>query len=349
MADLMAKSGSSVRSFKKGEEVEGTITKLTKQEILIDIGSKTEAVVLEKDKGNLQSILSSFKVGDSVNVSVLNPESDQGNTVVSLRRYIEKKHWSDVEKLKNDGTIVGVTINTSTKGGLVVTSASGINGFLPISQTNLSESPQSMVGKSVKAVVLDINKANQKVIFSQKAAIEDKDYVKAASLIKAGQEIEAKVSNSTPFGVYVSLKSEDKEIPLEGFIHLSELSWDKIETAENYFKNGDIVKAQVVDVDEKAKRINLSVKRLSNDPFGQIAKKFSVDTKVSGEVKQISSIGIVVNLGDDVDGFIKKDKIPPNTKYSIGDKLESTVAEIDLKRRRIVLVPVLKEKPIGYR
>jgi len=350
MADLMAKSGSSVKSFKKGEEVEGTITKLTKAEILIDVGAKTEAVVLEKDKDNLKNILSSFKEGDKVKVSVLNPESDQGNPVVSLRRYIEKKYWANVEQIKIDGKPFDVTVTTSTKGGFVVSTDAGISGFLPISQTSLSDTPQSMVGKKVKVILLDVNKANQKIIFSQKAAIGDADYSKATSKFKVGQDIEAKVSNSTPFGIYVSIiGSSDETVPLEGFIHLSEISWDKIETAENYFKNGEIIKAQVVDIDKKAKRINLSVKRLTKDPFDEIASKFGLDTKLKGTIKQISSIGLVVDLGDNVDGFIKKEKIPPTIKYAVGDSMDATVSEIDLKRRRIVLVPVLKDKPIGYR
>src|SRR3989344_4163814 len=121
MAELMAKKQPSIKSFKKGEIVEGTITKLTSSEILIDIGAKTEAVVLEKDKNILHSVLSMFKVGDKVNVQILNPESDEGNPVVSLRRFVGERHWGELEKLKNEDKTVDVTITDLTKGGFLVT------------------------------------------------------------------------------------------------------------------------------------------------------------------------------------------------------------------------------------
>ena len=114
MAELMAKSAPSIKSFKKGETVTGTITKLTSGEILVDIGAKTEAVVLEKDKAILHTLLNSLKVGDKVNVSILNPESDQGNPVVSLRRFIDERLWGELEKLKNDEVILEVNITDIT-------------------------------------------------------------------------------------------------------------------------------------------------------------------------------------------------------------------------------------------
>src|SRR3990167_2544662 len=116
MAELMAKTKSNIRSFKKGEIITGTIKKLTSGEILIDIGAKTEAVVLEKDKVILHSLLNSLKVGDKVNVSVLNPESDQGNPVVSLRRFIDERQWNELEKLKNEAAVLDINVTDVTKG-----------------------------------------------------------------------------------------------------------------------------------------------------------------------------------------------------------------------------------------
>ena len=349
MAELMAKKQPSIKSFKKGENVPGTITKLTKSEILIDVGAKTEAQVLEKDKNILNLLLSSLKEGDSVTVSVLNPESDQGNPVVSLRRFIDGKQWQNLDELKSQGKVLDVLITSSTKGGFLVTSDSGISGFLPNSQANQLENPQNLVGKKIKAAIFELNKPTNKIIFSQKAAIKDADFSKAAGGFKSGQEVDTVVSSNTPFGIFVSIRDGEDSMPIEGFIHLSEISWDKIESAESYFKPGEKVKAQVIDVDRNAKRINLSLKRLTRDPFDEMASKFAADTKVKGGVKQKSSIGIVIDLGEGIDGFIRKEKIPPGSSYSVGDVVEATVSEIDARRRRIVLVPILKEKPIGYR
>ena len=342
MAELMAKATPTIRSFKKGEKVTGKITKLTKNEILVDIGAKTEAVVLEKDKIILNTLLSSLKVGDSVEVSVLNPESDQGNPVVSLRRFIDEKVWGGIEKLKDSKKILDITINEHTRGGFLVVTDEGVSGFLPNSQVILNDTPASFVGKKLQAVILEINRALHKVIFSQKAATTDADFSKIVKDIKVGDVVDVVVSNTATFGVFVSVKDT------EGFIHLSELSWDRIESAEKIYKPGEKIKAKITGIDKDGKRVNLSVKKLTKDPFEELASTFEVDKKVKGEVKQLSSIGVIVDLGE-VEGLIKKDKIPPSSKYSVGESIEAIVSEIDLKRHRIILLPALKEKPMGYR
>jgi len=347
MAELMAKAPSKIRSFKKSEVVEGIITKLTPHEILVDIGAKTEAIVLEKDKVILHSLLSGLKEGDKVNVSVLNPESDQGNPVVSLRRFMDDRQWLSLEKTRNDEEVLEVLVTDLTKGGFLVQSADGYSGFLPNSQAILNNNPQSFVGKKIKAAVIELNKPLHKIIFSQKAAVSDVEFEKLTKLVKAGEKVDAVVNSTTPFGIFVSLKSGEEN--LEGFIHLSELSWDRMESAEGAYKAGDSVEAQVIGVDKEAKRVNLSVKRLSEDPFAQNAKQFPVDKKAKGSVARISSIGVTIDLGNGIEGLIKKEKMPANSKYSVGDEVEVTVSEVDEKRHRIILSPVLKEKPMGYR
>jgi small subunit ribosomal protein S1 len=349
MAELMAKSAPSIKSFKKGEKVTGVITKLTKGEILVNIGAKTEAVVLEKDRSILSTILSTIKVGDSVEVSVLNPESDQGNPVVSLRRFVDERIWGDLEKLKDDKKIIEINILEHTKGGFLVETTDGLSGFLPNSQTILNDAPSTFVGKKMKAVILEINRASHKVIFSQKAATTDADFSKIVTNIKVGETIDAVVSNTASFGVFVSLKgAKEEDQAIEGFIHLSELSWDRIETAEKIYNSGEKIKVQVIGIDKEGKRVNLSVKRLTKDPFEELVEEYPVDKKVKGVIKQLNSVGIVLDLGE-IEGIIKKDKIPPSVKYATGDSIEAVVSEIDVKRHRIILVPVLKEKPIGYR
>lgn len=343
MAELMAKHQSSLKSYRKGDTAQGIITKLTSGEILVDIGAKTEAVVLEKDKDLLRSLLSTLKTGDSVNVSVLNPESDLGNPVVSLRRFMDERVWGKLENQKAEKTILEILITDITKGGFLVSTDEGLSGFLPNSQTILNDNPQSFVGKKIKALVLELNRELHKIIFSQKAAFGDEDFKIVSDSVKPGEIVDALVSSNTPFGIFVSVGK------LEGFIHLSELSWEKTETAENYFKIGEKIQAQVLGIDKDAKRVNLSIKRMTKDPFEDTAKQYSLDKKVRGVIKQISSLGITVDLGDSLEGLIKKDKIPPSSTYSAGDEIEATVSEIDIKRHRIILSPVLKEKPIGYR
>lgn len=347
MADLMAKAQPSIKSFKKGETVVGKVTKLTSSEILVDIGAKTEASVLEKDKNLLKSLLSTLKLGDSVDVYILNPESDMGNPVVSLRKFMDEKVWGKIEKLKDEKKVLSVNVDEITKGGFLVSAPDGISGFLPNSQTMLSTSPKELIGTKLNAVILEVNRSLHKIIFSQKAATTDEDFLKIVNGIKVGDKISAVVSNSAPFGIFVSFKSPNGDI-IEGFIHLSEISWERIESAEGYHKNGEEVEAQVITIDKEAKRVNLSIKRLTADPFEEAVKDIKVDSKVKGKVKSTSSLGVLVELNG-IDGLIKKDKIAPGTKYNAGDEVDLTVVEIDSKRHRIIVSPVLKEKPMGYR
>lgn len=346
MAELLAKSKSNLKSFKKGDTTTGTITKLTSSEILVDIGAKTEAQVMEKERNLLKALLENLKIGDTVTVSVLNPESDQGNPVVSLRRFMDEKLWVKLDKLVAEKTILNLSLNEITKGGFLVTAEDGLSGFLPNSQTILSENPQSLVGKSIKGIVLEVNKALHKIIFSQKGAMNSEDYSKLTSSIKAGDSVSAIVNSSTSFGIFVSIQNDTQNI--EGFVHLSELSWDRVETAEGIYKNGEKIQVQVIGIDLEAKRVNLSVKRLTKDPFEEASVQFTLDKKVKGVVKALNSQGMIIDLGT-IEGIVKKEKLPPSTKYNIGDEVELTVSEIDTKRHKIVLTPVLKEKPMGYR
>ena len=173
--------------------------------------------------------------------------------------------------------------------------------------------------------------------------MNETDFSKVVSDIKVGDIVDTIVSNTTSFGIFVSVKNA------EGFIHLSELSWDRLEGAENYYKPGEKVRAQVIGIDKDAKRVNLSVKRLTIDPFEETAKDYSIDRRVKGKITKISSLGISLELEGDIEGLIKKEKVPPSSNYEVGQTMEAVVSEVDSRRHRIILVPVLKEKPIGYR
>lgn len=155
----------------------------------------------------------------------------------------------------------------------------------------------------------------------------------------------------TPFGLFVTLpfKKGKTEESLEGFIHVSEIAWEKVEDLTAEYTAGQKIQANVNRFDTESRRINLSVKRMTKDPFEALMDKYPVDKKVTGTVKKVEESGITVEFEDDIEGVIKKDKIPPTTKYEVGQKITATVAEHDKKRHKINLVPVLLEKPLGYR
>jgi ribosomal protein S1 len=347
MAELMASHKSTFVSPHKSEVLEGTITKLTSSEILVDIGAKTEAVVLEKDKRILRNLLSNLKPGDKVTVSVLNPESDLGNPVVSLRRFIDDRLWVRLNSLLTAKEILDVNVDEITKGGFLVSTRDGISGFLPNSQTLFTESGQDLLGKTLKVMIIELNKPLHKIIFSQKSAMGDEDFNLAIKGLRVEQKIDSVISNIAPFGIFTSIQIDGKYI--EGFVHISEIAWEKTENIGKDYKVGDKITAQITGFDKEAKRVNLSLKRLIEDPFAELLKNYTPDKKVEGTVSKAIASGILVDLEKGVEGFIRKEKIPPTVSYSVGDSIIATVSEVDGKKHRVILVPVLKEKPIGYR
>jgi small subunit ribosomal protein S1 len=348
MAELLATHKTNFVNVSKGQVLSGIVTKLTSGEILVDIGAKTEAVVMEKDKRILKSLLSSLKLGDKVTVAVLNPESDYGSPVVSLRRFNDDRVWVKLEDLKKNKEQVNVIVGELTRGGFLVTTKDGISGFLPNSQTTFLQNAQELVGKEIKASVIELSRPLRKVIFSQKATVAAEDFEKATKSLKAGQEVEATISNVAPFGIFLLIELSDKSV-VEGFVHISEISWEKLATIPESYKAGEKIKAQIIGFDRESKRVNLSIKALTVDPFADKLKSYAADQRVSGSVSKVLSSGVLVNLEKGIEGFIKKEKIPPTVSYSEGSQVTATVVEVDSKRHRVILVPVLTEKPIGYR
>lgn len=347
MAELMKSAKSTFVSPQKGQVLEGTITKLTSSEILVDIGAKTEALVLEKDHNILKSLLSSLKVGDKVSVYVLNPESDYGNPVVSLRKFNDEKVWQRLEKMLKGKEQVDAIVDDSTKGGFLLSTSDGISGFLPNSQA-IFLNTQNIVGTSVKVSVIEINKTLKKVIFSQKATQSVEGFEKAVKNLKVGDKTEVTISNVVPFGIF-TLVNVGNENQVEGFIHISEIAWEKLPTVPENYKSGDKIEAKVLNFDKDAKRVNLSIKALTQNPFEEKLKSFTADQKVKGTVSKVLSSGVLVSVGEGIEGFIKKDKIPPTVTYKEGSSVEATVVEVDKKKQRLILVPVLTAKPLMYR
>lgn len=347
MADLMKSHQTSIPSVKKGEIVTGTITKLTSAEILVDINAKTEALVLEKDKNILKNILSTLKAGDSVQVSILNPESDFGNPVVSLRRYIDDKLWDRMADIQKTKLVLDARILEGTRGGFLVETEDGISGFLPNSHTQfLDVNSQNLYGKLVKVILLELNRPTRKIIFSQKA-MGSLDFEKIIKGLKIDQKIDSTISNIAPFGVFTTLQIGEKIA--EGFVHVSEISWEKLDSIPPDFKVGQKIETLIIGFDKNASRVNLSIKRLHVDPNIEKLESFVPEQKVTGRVSKVLANGVLLDLPDGIEGIIKKEKIPVGTSYTVGSELSATVSEVDRKRHRVVLVPILKEKPIGYR
>jgi ribosomal protein S1 len=216
------------------------------------------------------------------------------------------------------------------------------------SQTSFLQYPQELFGKEIKVSVIELNRPLRKVIFSQKATVAAEDFEKATKSLKAGQELEATISNVAPFGIFLMLELVDKSF-VEGFVHISEIAWEKLATIPESYKAGDKIKAKIIGFDRDSKRVNLSIKGLTADPFEAKLKSYTADQRVSGSVSKVLESGVLVNLEKGIEGFIKKEKIPVSVTYTEGSQVNATVVEVDTRRHRVVLVPVLTEKPMGYR
>lgn len=349
MEELLRSYKTSFSSYKKGDKATGKITKLTHQEILVDINSKSEAVVLEKDRRILKNILSLVKEGDEVIVSVLDPESDKGHPVVSLRRFIDDKLWKKLEEKKEARQEIELLINESTKGGLLVSTEQGLSGFLPNSHLLHIQNQQEMIGKKIKAFILELARPERKIILSQKPVLRAEDFDKSIKTLTIDQKIDTIISNITSFGLFVTLQNQDGQ-QLDGLIHISEISWDKVENISDLFCAGQKVQALIIGFDKEGKRVDLSIKRLTKDPFEELAKNLAIDQKIKGKVERILPTGVLLKFEpSELEGFIRKEKIPPTVSYEVGEEVNTTISQIDKKRHRIIVVPVLTVKPIGYK
>lgn len=350
MAQLLAKHQNKFITLKKGESIKATITKLTPNEILVDAGAKTEAVVLERDKRISHTIMQQFKVGDTVEVNVLNPESDSGQPVVSLRRYLGNLAWEKLEEFQKNSQQLEVTVKDVSKAGYVVDTAFGVSGFLPQSHVSFTQDGLN-TGQTVKARVLELNRADNKVIFSQKQLLSAEEFASLSKQYKIGEKLKVTVTTITPFGIYVALpKLKDAKNEIEGFIHISETSWEKVSDLNEMFTPGQEIEAVLTKFDNETQRVSLSIKRLTADPFEMLIEKYPVDTKVKGIVTGIESGDVIFTFGsEDVEGILRKDKIPPTTTYTEGQQVNLTISEHDKRKHRILVSPVLLEKPMGYR
>ncbi|MCL6096707.1 MAG: S1 RNA-binding domain-containing protein [Patescibacteria group bacterium] len=357
MAELMSAQNTSVVAPRKGEMIPGTITKLTSSEILVNVNAKAEAVVLEKDRRILHALLASLKVGDKVTVQVLNPESDMGYPVVSLRKFLDNLLWGRILKLEESKEVLEVIVNEAVRGGFLVATKDGISGFLPNSQVSFAsqaqkpgegeEHAQDLIGHAVKAVILEVDRLTNKIIFSQTQTMGKSEFDAIIKKFKIGQKVQVMIKNITPYGIFVSVPFNSAAI--DGFIHISEISWEKISQIPSSYQASENIDAYVLGFDQESRRLNLSIKMLTSDPFREKVKNFLPDKKIKGKVMQVSSFGISLDLGEGIEGFIRKEKIPPAKVFNPGDVIDLTVSEIDERRRKVILVPVLTEKPIGYR
>jgi len=355
-ADLFEASLKKAHSLRRNQEVVGTIVAVSPQELLIDIGAKSEGIVVGRELSAVSDMVAKLSVGDKVDATVIFPENDAGQVVLSLRKLSGERRWTDLEEKKDNEEDIDVVALEVNRGG-VICDYLGIRGFLPASQLLSAPSKLSdLIGKNLTTRVIEVDRTTNRLILSQKSP-DKKDLtevLKLLSKVKIGETVKGLISAVLPFGIFVEIdldsgEKADGKTKLEGLVHVSEISWDKIDDPVKMFNVGDEVEVAVIAKDETSGRLNLSLKQLQKDPFSQISKKYSKDQEVSGTVAKVTPYGVFLTLEDNLDGLIHISKIPPDISFEVGQTVSCTVDSIDNKSRRIALVPIAKVKPILYR
>src|SRR3989344_2537795 len=358
MDRLMAKDGATLVTPKRGQQVEGTVTFVSRRMVLVNIGAKTEGVVADAEAKEASDIIESLKVGDPISVFIKHPENDQGQILLSLRKAVEEGRWSVFKKWMDEDREVEVAGLEVNKGGMVV-KIGEIRGFVPASQFGEKHlgNMEELLGKTFKAKVIEVDKAQNRLIFSEKLVSDAEGLAKkdeALADVVAGAKLVGTVSGIMPFGVFVTVnvpvKAKAGEVAkVEGLVHISEISWEKVDDPNTMFAVGQEVSVMVIGIEKEAGKLNLSIKQLSGDPWSDIETKYAVGTKHQGKVFRIAAYGVFVNFERGIDGLIHVSKQPQGKEFAVGETVDVYVEMLDAKSRRMSLGVVLTEVPVEYR
>lgn len=355
MEELLATSGYELNIPKKNETLTGLVTSVTRKAVMVDIGAKTEGIVTDKEYEVASEFIGTLKVGDEIEVYVMSDENDRGQIMLSLRRAMFDKLWSMLEDyLENEKEleVKGAEVN---RGGMIV-KWNGLRGFVPSSQFGGEHAGnfRDLYGKSFAVKPIEVDREKNRLIFSEKLVSEAEIMHKRDEALKGvsvGETYAGRVTGVLSFGAFVAVEvpSGKEKITVEGLVHISEVSWEKVEDINKYLTKGQEVKVKVLGVEEGTGKLNLSIKQLSADPWASAAKKYAAGTTLKGHVSRSASFGVFVNFEPGVDGLIHVSRLNQFSELNPGDEVEVLVESVDPEHRRMSLGPVLKEVPVGYK
>ncbi len=346
------------KTFNKGDITTGTIVEMGDGYILVDVGSRAEGVVAGGEM-KLHGEKLNKKVGDKVLVYVIKGENEKGQIELSIRRTGTARKWHDLEQSQENDESVTVTVLEANTGGVIVDIGGGLRGFIPTSQLDnsriypttgyadkddatkkLQEKLGELVGEEIESKVIEIDKEKNRVILSEKLVTASADIeLREETLAKSeiGDVLEGEVTGIAPFGLFVNAAG------LEGLVHLSEISWDKVSNPADFYKVGDHVRVQIIGIEDDGKRIAYSIKRLQEDPWEKIIQKYKIGQLVDGEVTKVVDYGAFVRIEDGLNGLIHiselSDKLvrDPSKIVKVGDILSLEIISISKEERHLGL------------
>ncbi len=352
MEALLAASASPI-NIKRGDVVEGVIVRIDQDEILVDIGLKSEGVLSTKElPSNGYGSFNELHLNDKVLVYVIQPETAEGHAVLSLKRANTERQWRIAEEQYKNNELLKAKVIDYNKGGLIV-DVSGIRGFVPISQIlNLKREEvasggenqetaaklQSMKDKELQLKIIEINRARNRLILSERLAVQEWRQRRREELLdelKPGEVRKGVVSNLANFGAFVDLGGAD------GLVHISQLAWSRVNHPSEVLHVGQEVEVQVLSVDKEKKKIALSIKRAEVDPWTTVEQRYAVGQLVTGTVTKIAPFGAFARIEDGIEGLIHLSELPagvdPKSVLHEGTQLQLRILRIDAERRRLGL------------
>jgi small subunit ribosomal protein S1 len=351
MESLLNEQEMNVDLPQPGEIRTGMIASISPSQILVSIGAKSEGVVSGRELDQLTpEERETLKVGQEVHVFVINPEDENGNVVLSLKRAQEQISWENVEKLVASDTVIDSKVIGFNKGGLIV-AVEGLRGFVPSSQISAlrrsqstGETPeqrwQKMIGQPISVRVIEVDRERRRLILSERAAsTESRQSIKERVIdeLEEGKVYTGRVTSLANFGAFININGAD------GLVHLSELSWDHIDHPREVLEVGQEVKVKVINVDKEKKRIGLSVRALQSDPWRSRVEKYSVGQLVEGVITRLTKFGAFARLEGDIEGLIHISEIAehriehPKEVLKEGEVKSLRVIRIDPDQHRIGL------------
>ncbi|WP_457255423.1 30S ribosomal protein S1 [Pedococcus sp. P5_B7] len=340
--ELLAAIDATIKDFNDGDIVEGVIVKVDRDEVLLDIGYKTEGVIPSRELSIKHDVDPSevVKVGDEVEALVLQKEDKEGRLILSKKRAQYERAWGTIEKIKEEDGVVTGTVIEVVKGGLILDI--GLRGFLPASLVEMRRvrDLQPYVGKEIEAKIIELDKNRNNVVLSRRAWLEQTQSEVRTTFLKElqkGQVRSGVVSSIVNFGAFVDLGGVD------GLVHVSELSWKHIDHPSEVVEVGQEVTVEVLDVDMDRERVSLSLKATQEDPWQHFARTHAIGQVVPGKVTKLVPFGAFVRVDDGIEGLVHISELAerhvelPEQVVTVGSDIFVKVIDIDLERRRISL------------
>ncbi len=343
MDELLAENTEAAKKIITGDTIKGTVLSVKKHEILVDLGAQGIGLVPRREVAFARTL----EVGNEVTASVVDAEMKDGYVLLSLRKAVKDKGWDEIQAKLDNSEIVEVTPSDANRGGLLV-EYEGIRGFMPVSQLSAEHYPRvgsadkdeilqrlnSLVGKPIKARILDANKKENKLIFSEKEAIKD-GLAERFSKLNVGDTIKGVVTGVVDFGVFVNVDG------IEGLIHISEISWERVNNPSDYVKVGDNIEAKIIAIDKE--RLSLSMKQLVEDPWISEVEGLKKGSKVEGTITRITPFGAFVQISPAVEALVHVSElgegsdVNPEKIFTLNERKNFKVLDIDKEGRKISL------------